>query len=870
MKFIEDQDGLRHLKWAETLRFTYPVTVTFVQFLGTLCILHLAGYIIETVARYGPEYRWDSRRTSSSPQNLHKRFLPVPAILLLAEAILGSWMLFQSPIELYILSRALAVPIALVFARLLLRLGALGYAMPDRGTLWTSLTLSASTILVSYRPELLQYSTKIGIAINSSLGTALGVLALQHAGQLLGSFDHTPLIMDNTGDFIHKTETLLMRIHSQLEQLKHMSLMAVLVMLSILLFSGELGQISRNCYFLDESRFYKSLLLSAVSRCVVFSSTVLLVQETSAHTTLFVSAFMTAAMLPLFRSWDLLPSQVVGLVGCFVAAGAFLFNAYGHMSAKASVDSVHTGKWLKRLRFPSRWTVFVFAGIGCTTIIILAWNTKEAPSTSSFLPLAQSKTGYLGSRPHSNTYTNFTRMLTNCRGEKGKYILDFAHCLDYLDNEQKDYLFLPENTPSGALPRQRDDAANRSTTDLSSSREFDKTRLSCDGPIIPYHIWWTGPPSLRMELFIKSYLFTQNLPCSVLFIWINTDQDPRHALAAWTSNERFQLLFQPLLSSGSIILKPWTLPSRVPLPPLEDQDELDIARNYASPGKPIANGEVKIADSVIRDATGQLWLELYPPSQSHQIKYFTVAASDAARLIILHLYGGVYTDVDMLLLRDLRPLLLPQLGFAERWGDHEFYNNALVSLPANSSISSYLLRGGARSGLQFHFVALSRMMRKEKRDDGNKGGLIMLENGFFDPATAWFFGKEETGRCTVPCILDFGDVFKALPIDEEWSGFHGERIEGVPEGGNNRTLQNFFRGAWAYHIHNQVSFCFLNVIVLIEALTVCSGVRRSKPGVGCMSFLRRMMRILVERRIIYTERNGWARRFQNMSYYEGV
>lgn len=118
------------------------------------------------------------------------------------------------------------------------------------------------------------------------------------------------------------------------------------------------------------------------------------------------------------------------------------------------------------------------------------------------------------------------------------------------------------------------------------------------------------------------------------------------------------------------------------------------------------------------------------------------------------------------------------------------------------------------------------MIRKEKKDNRNKGGLIMLENGFFDPATAWFFGKEETGQCTVPCILDFGDVFKALPIDEEWSGFHGERIEGVLEGGNNRTLQNFFRGAWAYHIHNQVSSCFLNLIVLIEALTVCSGVRR--------------------------------------------
>jgi hypothetical protein len=38
-----------------------------------------------------------------------------------------------------------------------------------------------------------------------------------------------------------------------------------------------------------------------------------------------------------------------------------------------------------------------------------------------------------------------------------------------------------------------------------------------------------------------------------------------------------------------------------------------------------------------------------------------------------------------------------------------------VFIPTNSSVSSYLLRGGVRTGLSFHFLAWGRMMRRQER-----------------------------------------------------------------------------------------------------------------------------------------------------------
>jgi hypothetical protein len=129
----------------------------------------------------------------------------------------------------------------------------------------------------------------------------------------------------------------------------------------------------------------------------------------------------------------------------------------------------------------------------------------------------------------------------------------------------------------------------------------------------------------------------------------------------------------------------------------------------------------------------------------------------------------------------------------------------------------------------------------------------MLETAAFDPI--WTeFNWDRLGRCTVPCIHDYGQVFKgknAFPLKDEWEAYEGKPLKLASEKKHfwerreinapaeraieapatydrdalskaeykieqdnypptNRTLENFFRGAWSYHVHNQVRLSFFS------------------------------------------------------------
>jgi hypothetical protein len=173
----------------------------------------------------------------------------------------------------------------------------------------------------------------------------------------------------------------------------------------------------------------------------------------------------------------------------------------------------------------------------------------------------------------------------------------------------------------------------------------------------------------------------------------------------------------------------------------------------------------------------------------------------------------------MLILRDLRPLLLGSQAFAERWGtttDPTAYNNGFLYIPANSTISSYLLLGGTRTGLVYHFLALGRMLVQEDRDDkhiDDVRSLLKLENAFFDPMWVETDGHR-SGICSVPCLTRFEQLFQGAPVPGEWESFDGELLEGFASVRKratvnenraatiNRTLENFYRGAYTIHVHN--------------------------------------------------------------------
>lgn len=463
---------------------------------------------------------------------------------------------------------------------------------------------------------------------------------------------------------------------------------------------------------------------------------------------------------------------------------------------------------------------------------------------------------YMGSRPDVDLIANLTKVVEECRGsyEKIEKMPFVYNCLKYLNEGEKEYYYKPakgerasEQPPSRA-EYLNSDAADNTLVEYPSYKPASKDSIGkCNGPIVPYHVYWTGPATWRVELFIKSHLYTQNIPCVRLNVWLDGDRDP-NAIDKMMNHDPLFEKFLPLVKRGDITLNLWRFPSRIPLP---KGDNTDGVGYYKTPGRPNSKNESAVADGLIRDANGQEWLIL----SEKQKTFLPVAVSDAVRFVVLHIYGGAYFDMDVIMLRDMRPLLIgDDHGFAERWGAHSSpgdYNTAIMSLKANSSLSSYLLRGGVRMGLNFHPRIIGVMAVKDKRNRE----FHMLETAAFDPI--WTeFNWDRMGRCTVPCFHDYGQVFRgtkeqsSFPLKDEWEAYEGKQLEQVQSPKShfweirgkterspvksssvsigsttfdrdalskapyileedrypptNRTLENFFKGAWTYHVHNQV------------------------------------------------------------------
>jgi hypothetical protein len=256
-----------------------------------------------------------------------------------------------------------------------------------------------------------------------------------------------------------------------------------------------------------------------------------------------------------------------------------------------------------------------------------------------------------------------------------------------------------------------------------------------------------------------------------------------------------------------------------------------MERRGAFPTSPL------VADGINLDPSGQHYLLLQYWARPHDLSQ--VAMSDIVRFVVLHLHGGVYVDIDIILLRDFRPLLLHGSDWAERWGalsGKGDYNTAILRLHAQSSLSTWFLRTGMRLALNFHPRVLGNQLRKDRRS----GELLMLESATFDPVWVEFATMRE-GAPTMPCLKDFKHAFEA----------DGDEHKG------NRTFENFYNGSYAYHIHNLVSKAST---MMGKIANENSGIRKRNQAPGSMLSRRSTMRSSEVKYQIVIMRSGlWSR-----------
>jgi hypothetical protein len=150
---------------------------------------------------------------------------------------------------------------------------------------------------------------------------------------------------------------------------------------------------------------------------------------------------------------------------------------------------------------------------------------------------------------------------------------------------------------------------------------------------VNFHAFWKGSFGRKQALPIKSFFATQDTKLATFNLWSTED----------LSQNEFLKPFK-----DKIVFKDWN--------PLEE------ARGTLLEGSPFLSA-----------TDNRCWVD-----------------GDLFRLLVLHKYGGVYVDMDIVLLRNFAPLLDQE--FMYKWGtEKNMINGALMHLKQKSVLSTHLL-----------------------------------------------------------------------------------------------------------------------------------------------------------------------------------
>ena len=237
-----------------------------------------------------------------------------------------------------------------------------------------------------------------------------------------------------------------------------------------------------------------------------------------------------------------------------------------------------------------------------------------------------------------------------------------------------------------------------------------------------FHVYWYGLITRKQILCIKSYLVSQNLDTTILYVWLdykngyndkNIDLIPKHK---------------------NIIIKCYD-------PKISGKDTL---------------------------LENKWYLELEKPF----IKY----RSDLARILILYKCGGIYYDLDMILLKDLSVF---KEEFCYQWSYiHQRGNNGILLLKKNSDTCIEIMKK--------YICQIENNKRKFTCDFNthifNKNtNIICYPCALFDPC--WL--SQDTRLKSKYCdLMKFDNFFKKTDI--------------------NVNINNFYNGLiYAYHWHSR-------------------------------------------------------------------
>lgn len=227
-----------------------------------------------------------------------------------------------------------------------------------------------------------------------------------------------------------------------------------------------------------------------------------------------------------------------------------------------------------------------------------------------------------------------------------------------------------------------------------------------------YHVYWYGKLGRKQNLCIRSYLATQNLENTELWVWLDDD----------TYDLNTELLLHK-----------------------------NIQYKRYEPTK---------------EVIGTPFIDYKLLEQRDNLKF----RSDIARIIFLYKYGGLYLDLDMILIRDLNPLL--QEEFCYSWSYLKKGNNGILRLKKGSNLCNSIIKKYKSSPSPFNLHNQKFFLGYNHRYIfTDEIDILCYPAVMFDPV--WVLHDlKQVSKYSKLCNLD--DFFKTT--DEDVSKFFNNKI----------------------------------------------------------------------------------------------
>jgi hypothetical protein len=278
--------------------------------------------------------------------------------------------------------------------------------------------------------------------------------------------------------------------------------------------------------------------------------------------------------------------------------------------------------------------------------------------------------------------------------------------------------------------------------------EFETLRngsYSCtpENPMI-IHTFWHGEITDKVALMIKSFLFTQPLNCARLKVWFAEFNQSAIAENSYVPQ------FQRFVENGVVEFKSFTF----------DEQFMLYGENHS------------VEDLIMQQCSKDIF---HCSKESLSPQAFYRSFSDLVRLILLYNFGGIYIDMDTILLRDLSPLYYAPDEFSCNWGaERNRMNTAFFKMSLHSEKAKILITEGLKMQ-SFHPLKFNEYLSWHRRR------LLMLPNVLFDPI--WMsYDLSKLKWKMHPHMLNY---------EQPWQVRH-----------ENYMLDRFFEGAYTFHWHN--------------------------------------------------------------------